>query len=763
MALILLCGGTQLPGQETPPEVIFSLDGGRYDSSLVLKLYEPGGGDIFFTRDGSQPDKDAPLYRGPLPIEENTVIRAFAVRDGVAGPVYTQTYLLRTPPTDLPVLALSIEPWKLFDSEQGLFLQGSRADTGTLHLRGANFWSRAEVLASLEFYEIDGSCVFNSPIGLRLFGGISRLWPQKSLALFAREEYGEKYFYHRVFGKDGPKKIKRLVLRNAGSDFGKAHIRDAFITQVAKDWEVDVQDYRPAHVYINGQYWGIYNLREKINERFLADHHDVDKDSLDLLEHLMTVKSGSRRRYQEFLHYLETHDLSRSEVYQEVGRMMEINSFIDLQIAQIYFDNRDAGGNIRYWRPRDPDGRWRWILFDMDWGMGLHDADAYLFNSLRFHTEPDGPSWPNPPWSTFVLRTLLENPAFRQVFVTRFADRLNTDLQPQTLMAKIDAAQRQLSPEMPQHFERWNLPPRRWKNHLNRMRHFAAERRQVCFDHLQEFFGLQSPVAVNIEVGTGGRVVINRNLEWAEARFSGAYFPDYPLYLRAEANLGYRFVHWVDADGQKVDAESLLLPLDESGVTLRAVFEPYDHDLMGQLVFNEIGPTNKKTKDWIELYNRTDRRIWLDGYVIRDKKENVFHFPEGSFIDGRNYLIVCEDGAAFRERFPQTYNVIGGLGFGINKHRETLQLFDPRNANIDSIGYRLEPTDSVFTWNLLLPSLDNGNPENWVRRMGEGTPSRANPYYVESRVLSVQSRWIKLSLGLAVFVLLVFFVYHQLD
>jgi hypothetical protein len=212
-----------------------------------------------------------------------------------------------------------------------------------------------------------------------------------------------------------------------------------------------------------------------------------------------------------------------------------------------------------------------------------------------------------------------------------------------------------------------------------------------------------------------------------------------------------------------VNSESLLLALDERGLNLRAVFEPHDHELMGQLVFNEIGPTNKKTEDWIELYNRSDQRIWLDGYVIRDKKENVFHFPEGSFIDGRNYLIVCENGTAFREHFPQTYNVIGDLGFGINKHRETLQLFNPQNANIDSIGYRLAPTDSVFTWNLLLPGLDNGNPENWVRQMGEGTPSRANPYYVESRIVSVQSRWIKLSLGLTFIVLLVFFVYHQLD
>ena len=104
---------------------------------------------------------------------------------------------------------------------------------------------------------------------------------------------------------------------------------------------------------------------------------------------------------------MENNDLSDPVNYTYIQTQMDVQNFMDYQIAQIFFDNRDAGGNIRIWRPQTQNGRWRWILYDTDWGFGLHDDLAYKYNSLAFHTKPDGPRWPNPPWSTFILRKLL--------------------------------------------------------------------------------------------------------------------------------------------------------------------------------------------------------------------------------------------------------------------------------------------------------------------------------------------------------------------
>ena len=181
------------------------------------------------------------------------------------------------------------------------------------------------------------------------------------------------------------------------------------MTSLVEDWDLEIQDSRPSHVYINGKYWGIYNIREKVNRFFLQEHTDVDIDSLDLMEHRMSLKRGNAIHYQKMLKFMRENDLSDPANYAYLNSLMEVNNFMDYKIAQIFFDNQDAGGNIKFWRPQTPSGKWRWILYDTDWGFGLHNDKAYKNNSLAFHTKEGGPAWPNPEWSTFILRKLFKN------------------------------------------------------------------------------------------------------------------------------------------------------------------------------------------------------------------------------------------------------------------------------------------------------------------------------------------------------------------
>ncbi|MEN0006322.1 MAG: CotH kinase family protein, partial [Bacteroidota bacterium] len=410
--------------EEALPSIEFSLEGGFYEVPLSVELYAPGA-KIYYTLDGRLPSKYTNRYRGAITIEDTKVLRAIAYEGDQVSPVFSQTYFIDEPATDLAVVSISVSPRLLFDPAKGLFVQGNNAIDTLWKKPGANFWSRRELAANIELFESDGRCVYRNLSGFRLFGGMSRLFPQKSMAIVARKRYGKKRFDHPIFGEQGLKKFKFLVLRNSGSDFGKSHFRDAMMTALVDDWDMEKQDFRPAHVYINGNYWGLFHIREKVNRYFIAGHQEVDKDSLDLLEHQYVRKRGSKRHYLRLMDYLEQHDLSKPEHYAYVESQMDIDNFMNYQIAQIYFDNRDAGGNIKYWRPQTPNGRWRWILYDTDWGFGLHDPKAYRHNALAFHTKPNGPVWPNPPWSTFILRKLLENPTFRQTFVNRFADHLN--------------------------------------------------------------------------------------------------------------------------------------------------------------------------------------------------------------------------------------------------------------------------------------------------------------------------------------------------
>ena len=748
-----------LTAQEAPPlpldsipELLFSQQGGFYPEALQLTLSAPGG-QVYLTTNGRDPQpRSADLYRRPLTLRRSTVVKALAVRNGVRGPIVAHTYLIDEPATSFPVVSIAAPPELLFDPDRGIFVSGPAAEYDSTYLQlSSNFWTRREYAINTEIFEPDGRCVFRSRNGLRVFGGVSRTFPQKSMVLVARERYGESRFDHPIFGKEGPKDPKFLVLRNSGSDFGKSHFRDAYMTSLVEGWDLDVQASRPAHVYINGTYWGIYNIREKINRYYLRDHDRVgDKDSVDLLEHRYVLKRGSRRHYAEMLKWLRGADLSVPANYAYLQSLMEVDNFMDLQIAQIFFDNRDAGGNIKFYRPQTEDGRWRWILFDTDWGFGMHGSSNYKRRSLSFFTTPDGPDWPNPPWSTFLLRKLLENPDFRRRFVVRFRDRLNTSFHPEHTRRQLEAFIDRYRPEMPRQFDRWHLSRKFHERHLERMRAFAERRPEYINEEVQEFFAAGALKHLRVGSSYGGYVVLNDHLEVRpDEPFAGDYFERYPLRIRAVPRLGYRFAGWSDRRYADDDME-FSFELYRDTTTLYAVFEKYEHPLVGELLLNELSVNNRESGDWVELYNYTEEPVDLTGWRLTDLKHE-FVFPH-TVVPARDYVVVCRDSSRFKQVHPTAYRILGGMQFGLNKRHEILSLYSNDGAVVDSVSYRLEPTDTAFTWNLLLPHLDNGDPENWELLRGNGSPLAANPYYVTSSLQARRDAW--LQSGLAITVLL---------
>lgn len=725
--------------------VEYSLPGGFYEETVSVELFCPGA-KIYYTLDGSLPDKRSIPYSGPIDIDQTTVLLSVALQPGRESKITSNTYFIEEPATTFPVFSLAVTPSVLFDPETGLYVQGPNAIDSLWRKDGANFWSRREILMHTELYEVDRKKEYSSLTGFRLFGGMSRLFPQKSITLVSRDRYGKKSFKHRIFGKEGMKKYKYLVLRNSGSDFGKSHFRDAFMTGLVKDWDLEIQSARPSHVYLNGKYWGIYNIREKVNRTFVADRFDLDKDSIDLIEHRSTLKRGNRRHYLRMLRYFKKHSMSNDAHYAYIQSQMEVDNFMNYQIAQIYFDNQDAGGNIKFWRPQTPTGRWRWILYDTDWGFGLHSSRAYKNNSLEFHTEPDGPSWPNPPWSTFILRQLLENTTFEKQFINRFADHLNTSFAPAHVDAQIEKHRRHLMPEISRHLDRWNLSKSNWERHIKIMKKFGARRPSYVRQHLMQKFDTGKPAELIASSTTGGHLLLNNNIKISGEEFRGKYFEKIPIHLKAVPNYGYRFSHWegIEADENTYD---LSLYLDPSQATqLHAVFEPYVHPLAGKIIFNEVSPNNKESGDWVEIYNNSEELVDLSGWVFTDLKHE-FVLPSVT-IPAEGYLILCEDSVAFKKEYPQTEGVIGSFNFGLSKRKEHLALYTNDGASIDSVGYRVEPMDTTFTLALLLPSLDNQDFENWELIEGVGTPKNPNPYYLESRIRAEQGLWIRIGIGL---------------
>ena len=747
------------PAKKVPkPEVHFNLPGGYYQESLKIELSCPGS-KIFYTLDGSRPDKTSKVFSKPIHIQKSTVLRAIAYKNGRKSNYLGQTYLINEPVSNIATVSIGIDPDVLFDPENGLYMKGPNTIDSLWKLDGANFWSRKEVKAHVEIFENNGNQVFSSQIGLRLFGGISRLFPQKSLTIVARDRYGKKRIRHKLFGKGHPDKYKFLVLRNSGSDWGKSHFRDALMTGLLSEWDLETQAYRPSHVFLNGQYWGIYNIREKVNRYFLEDYFDIDKDSLDLLEHKMSLKRGSSGHYRNLIAFLNEHSLANKANYEYVKSLMDVDNFMQYQIAQIFIDNKDAGGNIKFWRPQKNNGKWRWILYDTDWGFGLHDAHAFRSNSLEFHTKPDGPSWPNPPWSTFILRKLMENDDFRLSFINRMMDHLNTTFKSKRVIQHIDKKASVLHPEVKRHFQRWRLSEDTWVRQINIMKRFAEKRPTYLKKHLREFFSLKSLETVNISANKGGTARLNDYVQIdEESKFTGEYFCDLPISVTALPKYGYRFSHWRGIKGDAAMTPSINLRLLKGkALDIEAVFEPFRHPLDGLVFINEICVKNKNSGDWIELCNFSKEKVCLNGWFLRDKK-NEYILPLGC-IEPNGYAILAEDTSAFRSTFGHSKYLIGSLPFGLNKKKESLALYANDRSSVDTISYQFDEQTSPFTWALINPNLDNHVAANWELVPGNGTPGLNNPAYMLAKIREQQQKWLKLgsTLGLLLVGLALYF------
>ncbi len=530
-------------------KVVFDLPPGIYPGARSVQMRpEPGSsGVIRYTLDGSEPGPDDPEFRGALILEESTAIRARLFSEGAEpGDVCTASYIIHEDFT-LPVISLASDPEGLWSDEDGIYVTGTNGLTGNCSDVPRNWnqpWERA---MSMEYFDAEGHLGLQINGGMKIHGGCSRGNPMKSLGIFARSEYGNNLMKYPFFREKDLDEFKGLILRNGGNDFQYSFIRDAVEqATVHPVMDLDHQAYEPVHVYLNGEYWGIHNLREKVNEHWVTSNYGIPAENLDFLKNNWEVFSGTRDAWDELMLYMQNNHLVMEAPYSIVESQLDISSYQDYLITQLFIANRDwPGNNQKYYRDNVTESKWRFILFDLEFSYGLYTFDPSI-NMFEFATLPDGTEWPNPAEATLIIRRLLENKGFRDEFLAKYMMHLNTTFATDRVIGIIDSMQNQIYDAYPDHLARWrHLSMEGWEGRVEELRRWARERPDHVWNNMRKHFSLGSIINLNVN-GTGGTGTVNINsLDVPSKGMTGKYASGTEMNLSFAASPGYRFSHWV--------------------------------------------------------------------------------------------------------------------------------------------------------------------------------------------------------------------------
>ena len=506
-------------------EVTFSATGGFYDEPFALTLScNQQDKVIHYTTNGNTPTAADPIYQAPLLLGEalyshsdifkvqnspdqhwvcpQTVKKCIVIRAAAfdasgerISTTVTQSYFLQSLGCDthgLPVMSLCVDSLDLFDYETGIFVPGVYFDpddpdhTGNYFQTGRE-WER---LTNIEFYETDNQGI-NQLGGIRTHGYSTRRFPQKGLKIYAREEYGKKRFKYPFFDDIDIVSFKRLKVKPFQGGWNGVGCQDYICGKMVKDLNVPGLASRPMVLFLNGEYWGIYFLQEKPDERYLEDHFDIDHDDINLIQNWGGgAEYGTNVNYLSLLQWIETNDLSDEENYQHLASLMNIDNFIDYEIFEIFSANLDwPANNMRCWQ--EGNGIWRWLFFDGDASLyrTMNEFDAFA-NATYDGSE----SYPSSAQSTLFFRKLMENDSFKTQFFSRFYELLGSVFSYSNTHALFEGIYDSLSEEIPNQVDRFHNPTslREWKRVMNKVDRFLHNRAADIDRGLIEHFAIET-------------------------------------------------------------------------------------------------------------------------------------------------------------------------------------------------------------------------------------------------------------------------------
>ena len=725
---------------------ILSSPSGFYSGAITIAVSHPASGvTLRYTLDGHTPTEQSLLYNSPIKIDSTTVLRIKAFKSGsLPSAVVTASYFINEQ-SELPIFSLVTDPENFFSDTSGIYVEGTKGIIANCSAAPRNWNQDWERPVELEFFEKNRTNGFKVSAGVKIFGGCARLYPQKSLAFYFRSEYGIGKLPYRLFPDQKITEYNNFVLRSSGQDWWRTMFRDGMAqTLIKQGMNLDYQDYRPSILFINGKYWGIHNIREKLNEHYVEAHYNINPDSIDLIEISkgISASNGDMNEYNALVNFYTNYNLAVQSNYEYFKTIMDIDEYIDYIIAEIYAANGDwPGANSKLWKQKTPNAKWRWMIYDLDFTFGGNAQGQYNTNTLAQATAVNGPSWPNPPWATLMLRKLLENTEFKNEFIQRYAVHLNTTFEKNHVVSIIDSLAQGIVSEIPRHIIRWpqsiSLDKKNFTGNVQIMKDFAAYRPDTSRTHFIKKFSLSGTYSILISRNDPSMgKVFTHNIEVQKNGALHTFFKDIPVKVKAVPLPGFRFVQWQGATGSTNPEITLVLSMNS---TLKAVFEPAELSVTMPLI-NEINYKSSPlfdTEDWIEIYNPSSDSVNMSGWKFRGEGTSEFIFPSEFYVKGRSYIVLCRDTAKFKMLRPEVKNITGNLGFGLSSGGEKIQLLNANGIVIDEVAYlptapwAVTPNGNGPTLALINPQSDNSLPQSWRASKMFGTPGQLNDVYTK--------------------------------
>ena len=696
---------------------------------------------VRYTLDGSEPTGSSSIYSGPVNISATKVLNARSFSNDntiLPGLIEFNTYFIGVTHS-LAVISTSSETLdNLLNGNAGL-----------------------KPFGTIEHFDKQGIRTTYAYGEFNEHGQDSWVHPQRSMDYITRDECGYNFALQgQLMSRSDRDEFQRLIFRAEGDDNypgidTSAHLRDFLIQNLAhrSHLNLNVRQGEKFVLYVNGQHWGVYSYREKVHDHDYTNYY-YGQDKYHI--YFLMLWGGSWAEYggqaawndwnalHDFILY---NDMSIQENYEYVKTKYDVTSLSDYVITNSFVVCSDwINWNVGWWRGIDPNGghqKWGYILWDEDATFG-HYINYTGIPGQNPYVSPCFPEGitADPEDHIEILNALMDNAEFKEYYVSRYIDLLNTVYRPDTMINFLDSIEGYVLPEMEAHCDRWGGSVAEWQTNVQKIRNFINTRYSILPAGLNNCYDLNGPYEVNFNVvpPVAGKMKIN-SIYPPEVPWGGYYYGGINTKLIAEeTNPTYEFDKWILNNHEVFPNDTTKEVTMEftTGDYIIAQFKP--KDFADSLVINEINYNSSievDPGDWVEFYNPHEYYLDITDWTFKDSDDtHIYTFPEGTMIEPFGYLVLCRDSANFQEVFPEVENYIGEMNFGLGSTGELIRIFDAEGALIDTVHYGVsdpwptEPNGNGPTLELKFWQYDNALPSSWAASELNGTPGQPNGYVV---------------------------------